>query len=353
MTVSSKDKDLHGQIEELLVHISQMQKDHASLADELQREREERQEDQRVVRTVVDRIKTTHNSTSRNHHGHKRGASLSQLLSVATGASSPTIPADVVTLVETLDAHFPADKAENRHSAAFETKAYLRESLARTKEQLNGEATRTHTLQRQLDERDQDVASLTETIRETRHRLQEAYSEKQRLEKAINNFRAEARKGSVPWSPADLSPESPMPSLSRSDTTDTMASTASGLREFKLNRAGSVKQQQIFAKRSSSLATQAVLATENHAPADNEALLLELVTAKTAEAVARQELEEVKGKMETLRKAMGGVAVVSPGSGGAVLGHKATPSEARLATPGAVVGGFWGWGKRSVSTPPQ
>ncbi|KAF2812190.1 uncharacterized protein BDZ99DRAFT_460955 [Mytilinidion resinicola] len=369
MTVSNKDKDLHGQIEELLLHISQMQKDHTSLTEELQREREERREDQRAVRTVVDRIKTMHPSTSHHHPSHKRGASLSQLLTVGLGGSSqsPTVPADVVTLVEGLDTRFPANKSHRRQSSAFETKEFLRESLARTKEQLNGEATRTHTLQRQLDERDKDLASAQEVIRETRHRLQESYSERQRLDKVVNDLRASARKGSIPWSPADTSPDSSTPpSLTRSDTADTTASNVSvgGLREFKLNRAGSVKQQQNFAKRSSSLATQSVLATENHAPADNEALLLELVTAKTSEAVARQELEELKGKMEAMRRAMTG-GVGSPGGSGVSPGHKATPSEvssgffgARLATPSpgsvgtqsAQAGSFWGWGKRSVST---
>jgi hypothetical protein len=378
MLVSSKDKDLHGQIEELLVHISQMQKDHAAMADELQREREERREDQRVVRTVVNRIKTGHfSSSSQHHHAHKRGASLSQLLSVATGgatSASRTIPADVLSLIDSLDTRFPADKSHHRQSSAFETKEYLRESLARTKEQLSGEASRTHALQRTLDDRDKDLASAQETLRETRHRLQEAYADKQRLDRVVNELRASARKGSAPWTPDSGSPEGPTPSLTRSDTADTTASSMSvnGLREFRLNRTESVKKQQVFTKRSSSLATQAILTTENHAPADNEALLLELVTAKTAEALARQELEEMRGRMETLRRAMSGGSVGRSGSGGvspAGSAHKATPSEggffgARLATPShgttppgsataAGGGGFWGWGKRSVSTPPQ
>ena len=38
---------------------------------------------------------------------------------------------------------------------------------------------------------------------------------------------------------------------------------------------------------------------------EHDALLLELVQAKTAEAVARQEADEAKQKLETLRKAFG------------------------------------------------
>jgi hypothetical protein len=66
-----------------------------------------------------------------------------------------------------------------------------------------------------------------------------------------------------------------------------------------------------------------------------DALLLELVNAKTAEAVARQELEEMRGKFEAMRKLLGGGGL-SPGSTSGnnspattpgVSGHKASPSE--------------------------
>jgi hypothetical protein len=49
-----------------------------------------------------------------------------------------------------------------------------------------------------------------------------------------------------------------------------------------------------FSRRTSSLATQEVFATTQHEPVPEEALLLELVNAKTSEAQARQEVDELK-----------------------------------------------------------
>ena len=284
----------------------------------------------------------------------------------AAASSNLALPDDVLEMMDILDTRFAPQQLHNRKSSSFETKEFLRDSLARSKEQLHLETTRSQALSRQLTERNTELSSAQDMIRETRHRLQESYVEKQRLEKTIQELRLNARKPSLQWS-AENSPETP-PSLSRSDTADTAASsvsTTTGLREFKLCRSGSVKQQQ-FAKRSSSLATQAVLATENHAPADSEALLLELVNAKTAEAVARQELEELKARFEGMRRMLG---VVTPSAGGS-SGHKTSPSgsggssgggffSSRVAvTPspqpvssgGSGGGGFWGWSKRSVST---
>ena len=363
MPVSNKDKDLHSQIEDLLTAISQMQREQSDLAAELQKEREERREDHRVVRSLVDRIKSTDtssNSTSRD--ARRQTTPIASL--IAAASSNLVLPDDVLEMVETLDTRFAPQQLHNRKLSSFETKEFLRDSLARSKEQLHLETTRSQALSRQLTERDTKLSSAKDTIRETRHRLQESYVEKQRLEKTIQELRQNARKPSL--QSAENSPET-LPSLSRSNTADTAASsvsTTTGLRELKLGRSGSVKQQQ-FAKRTSSLATQAVLATENHAPADSEALLLELVNAKTAEAVARQELEELKARFEGMRRMLG---VVTPSAGGSP-GHKTSPSESggsggggffssRVAvTPspqpvssGGGGGGFWGWSKRSVST---
>lgn len=100
----------------------------------------------------------------------------------------------------------------------------------------------------------------------------------------------------------------------------------------------------MFAKRSSSLATQSVLATDNNSPADSEALLLELVNAKTAEAVARQELEELKARFEGLKRVMSG--------GTASPGLATPPATTTSPVPKETQAAGWGWGgwKRSVSS---
>ena len=97
-----------------------------------------------------------------------------------------------------------------------------------------------------------------------------------------------------------------------------------------------------------------------------EALLLDLVNAKTAEAVARQELEETKGKLDALRKIISGGAMTPTmntksehSSSASIFGT--TPPSATAKTPEmpkpathahapstSSVGGFFsGWGKRT------
>ena len=169
-------------------------------------------------------------------------------------------------------------------------------------------------------------------------------------------FSTDSEYESVPATPVDVIPSAP-----------------SGLRELKLGRSGSLRSNgagagagvAAYSKRSSSLGISTVLATENHKPPAEDAVLLELVNAKTAEAVARQELEEVKGKLDSLRKMIGG------GSASTSIGHRPSASEAcvpktlsvaaigkPLETPKVVppamsaAGGFFsGWGKRTASNP--
>lgn len=54
---NSDSRNLHTQIEDLLVALSDLQRQHALLADQLQKEREEREEDRTAVRTLLDGLK--------------------------------------------------------------------------------------------------------------------------------------------------------------------------------------------------------------------------------------------------------------------------------------------------------
>ena len=117
-----------------------------------------------------------------------------------------------------------------------------------------------------------------------------------------------------------------------------------------------------FNKRSSSLNMQTSLATENSQPAADDSILLDLVNAKTAEAVAKQELEEVKGKLDALKKIVSGQASSPSGILRAATietsnlpppneskGHSATPKSS---ISGSAGGFFSGWGKRAATASP-
>ena len=377
----NKDKDLHTQIEDLLTALSNMQREHSVLASELQREREEREEDRAVVSKALDRLK-------------KRSLSIIPEDSDEPEATTPNTPLSpaLESTIADLEAHFtPTSK---RSSLVLQTKHQLRDEAHRWKAQHAEEAARARELARQLTEREAEAAGTREQLRDARARVADAYRDKQRLEKLHREQRQRdslAVRGGVAGGAGgpDLSVDtatagaSPLASAGGDSGASTPAS-ASGLREFRLGRrsasgtaaggaGGGGLPAPVFGKRGSSLTAQSVLATEDHRPAPEDALLLELVNAKTAEAVARQELEEVKGRLDALRKLVGG----SPGplGGGGGGGGATSPGveharrqtppspgpkaaapkekEKDKATPPAVApasGGFFsGWGKRAVS----
>ena len=104
-------------------------------------------------------------------------------------------------------------------------------------------------------------------------------------------------------------------------------------------------------------------AAETNQPAADDAILLDLVNAKTAEAFAKQELEEVKGKLDALKKIVSGQATSPSGmlrAASIETSNLPPPSEAKghAVTPKSSIsssaGGFFsGWGKRAVTTPPS
>ncbi|KAF2110616.1 rab-GTPase-TBC domain-containing protein [Lophiotrema nucula] len=348
---SAKDRDLHYQIEQLLMSVSQLQRQNSELEAALQKNREDRREDHRIVRQVVEKIRSKQPSLSppSTRESRRRTTITSAELTPPRGPSdepeSSPLSQGASEIADTLDKRFPTHQTHHRASSMFETKEFLRDSLARTKEQLSSETIRASTLARDLSDREADLQIARDALKDTRHRLQESYNQNQKHEKTIQDLRQSARKASIPWGmPSDSTPDI-SPSLSRSNTADSAISTTGGLRELRLGRSASQKSVRAteFTKRSSSLATQTILATENHAPIDNEALLLELVNAKTAEAVAKQELEEMRNRFESMKKAMG--VQTPPVNTANLVGTQS-------ATPPSMGGGGWGWGgwKRSVST---
>lgn len=359
---TSKDKDLHRQIEDLLLALGDMQREQTVLASELQKQREEREEDRAFVQIFVRRAKNSNLSES------VLGDQINDMKdSCAVAVTSSTLNLDRATLID-LEEHFTL--REPKRSSIVESKHELREDVKLWKDQYELELTKSANLSRQVTDLETENVRLLEQFRGARSRMQEAHQDKQRLEKYIQELRS--RRSSASDTYTDDSPISP----------DTPEIRSGGLREFKLGRTGSFRSQtpatQTFSKRSSSLGIQAVLTTEDHKPPAEDALLLELVTAKTAEAVARQELEEVKGKLDSLRRLLGENGPVSPTVSGS---HRPSPSEPcvaknlsistssargitgkgvqdntlKVASPpssGSAGGFFSGWGKKTVSTPP-
>ena len=338
--MNAKDKDLHDQIEDLLTALNDMQRQQADLARELQREREEKEEDRSIAVVLLGALKQ-HTESVRE----------------LAGGEATEDELTTQDLVEKAEIRFSA--AGSKRVSILQSKHQLRDAASEWKQKHEIETSRCQELMKQLDDRDMEQNTLKNELREARTRIQDGFREKERLEKTVQELRS--RRSPAPESPTDW--YSPI-----SDAVDQRGSTArpGGLREFKLGRVDSAKASQplqpqpAFSKRSSSLGMQTLLATEKHQPPAEDALLLELVTSKTAEAVARQELEEVKAKLDTLRKMLqGGVSTPaargSLGDGSAVSAASPTavaaktPTESPKTAVTSASGGFFsGWGKKAV-----
>lgn len=302
--------------------LSDLQRQQADLTRELQQEREEREEDHSVAK---------------------------EMLKYVQEQPADSQPEELVSKAQ---ARFAT--SETKPGSISQTKHQLHDDVTRWKEMHEVEASRCLDLTRRMDDFEKENTSLKEQLREARSRIQDGYRDRQRLERLNKELRAlKMPESSTPPEPGAMSADSET------------ASPTGGLRELRLVRTNSHKTP-TFNKRSSSLGLQNVLATENQKPAAEDTLLLELVNAKTAEAVAKQELEEVKGKLESLRK-----MISKPHSqSGATLenrhsffGH--SPSQASISksttepvrTPGTSSnvgtggGGFFsGWGRRAPPT---
>lgn len=389
-----EQQDLNSQIEDLLMTTSEMQREHAELTAMLQKEREERGEDHRAVKQLIGQLnpqttddvadelqdrRRTMPSPPRPKSAKDRPVSLQGAL--AQGRSGKE---DLNVLVRKVEERL---ESNTRFSASFETKAQLRSTLIKTREQLSAAQEHSRELVQRLDVAETSLPAfqsecedLRAEVSELRSRVNEEFKSRQKLEFTIQEMRAEARNFGRRERFSRMSvmgdntmamktdPNSRVSTGSVSSAPPNMTAGASGLRELKLGSDGrrdsssSVQSMRIrsrmserrasrptlrhsstmpltllaldvatspnvtddeqapetpfspasvtlsttvsasnlavpdsgFAARTSSLATQEVFATTEHESVPEEALLLELVNAKTAEAQAKQEVDEMR-----------------------------------------------------------
>ncbi|EME83107.1 uncharacterized protein MYCFIDRAFT_106564, partial [Pseudocercospora fijiensis CIRAD86] len=318
-TPSLQQQELHAQIEDLLTAIGEMQREHAQLAAMLQREREERSEDQKVMRQIVGKLRKDDKDDRRRTMpppANKDELELpprSRPLSVGDWTNVQLDGSEKVPEKDGLE-HL-VEKAQNRlqtnvrFSASLETKAQLRSTLARTREELAVAESQSRDLAARLDSSEASLMTsqseaddLRSEVRELRQRVNDDFKARQKLEHQLTELKAQARSSTFAADPQSRKGSvSSLPAGS--------VANAGGLRELKLGRRESSSSVQSllpetserltvhrrgFSQRTSSLATREVFATTQHEPVPEEALVLELVNAKTSEALARQELDEVK-----------------------------------------------------------
>ena len=228
MGASSKDRDLHYQIEQLLMSVSQLQRQNSELEAALQKQREDREEDKRIVRNVVDKIrkKSSSSLSAPSSRSSRRRTTITAATVVPPPDDAPAsdLTEEALEIVETLETQFPATQTNHRASSIFETKLLLRENLARTKEQLHSETLRAQSLARDLSDRDAELNIARDAVKDTRHRLVDSYNANQKLEKSLQELRQNARKQSAAatWTTTDHNGPDTPPTLSRSTTSDSI-----------------------------------------------------------------------------------------------------------------------------------
>ncbi|KAK1752123.1 rab GTPase-activating protein 1-like protein [Echria macrotheca] len=309
-TNGAKDdtKYLHSQIEDLLTALTELQRNNALLASQLQKEREDREEDRKAVNSLLDGLRTKATKASNETFDTSPSGGSDRTIT-GTDASNEASTSQISTLVEAVAVRFDASTADPR-SSVQQTKTELRDELARAKEQLSHELAKTQDANRRVYEMEQEVANIKEQLRESHAHVRNLHTEKQRLEKQIHNLRARA--SDTPGSGAETTDWFTR-ATGAIGAVAAVPSPSGGLRELKLGRSKSTPSQapSTYGKRASSIMGRESETSAGAAPtgsasaAEYDALLMELAQAKTSEAIARQEAEEAKQKLETLRKAFG------------------------------------------------
>jgi hypothetical protein len=226
-------------------------------------------------------------------------------------------------------------EVNSRFSTSLETKAQLRNTITRTRDQLAAEESRSRDLVATIATCQAESEDLRSEVSELRARVSEEFKERQRLEYTVRELQAQARVVERRELLSRTESGSDSPTLLRTDSNDNRRvsmhgfssnGAASGLRELKLGRressssvpslrntrgASQTRQSPTsavsppptavtFGDRTSSLNAQ--VAPEPEPSAADESLLLDLVNAKTAEAQARQEVDELRRSLAIQRR---------------------------------------------------
>lgn len=263
---------MHGQIEDLLTALSEMQREQAGLMAMLQREREERGEDGLVLRKVVRRLQRGKGDAESIEEGLEDKAARRRTLpppvrnlkavgengnksrprSVLIASKTRDLQdEDEDELVRTINMRLESGNARFSHS--YETKAQLRSTITRTREQLAAAEQSCSELTARLESAEMSAAAfatesedLRSEVNELRTRVNEEFKARQKLELTIRDLKAEAssivrkerervaRRESLRLEPVDSNEDGAAPP--RLARTGSLNGGPVGLRELRLGR---------------------------------------------------------------------------------------------------------------------
>lgn len=353
-TNKEDERNLHSQIEDLLTALSELQRNHVLLVDQLQREREERSEDKKAVRSLLDSLRSRAGTTVSEASDGEAGSAATVTQVDSRHSIEEPSQERLSCLLDVVERRF-GDEGDDRDSIT-ETKHQLRDELARAKEQLSDELSKSQQYNQRIYQLEQEVSSVSDQLRESRMHVRSLHQEKQRLEKQIHGMRVRASDSTATTTSTDNNGW--FSQATGIGASGVATAAPGGLRELKLGRSKSTPSQSTSppSKRASSLtlpqpahgSRESLGGTPVAAPvSEHDTLVLELVQAKTSEAIARQEAEEMKQKLESLRKAFG----LAPGEVSSLIAQNKNNSVSPTTTGGqataaasasAAIGGMFG-----------
>ncbi|GAB7349337.1 hypothetical protein MBLNU459_g8472t1 [Dothideomycetes sp. NU459] len=326
-SIRQEDRTLHEQVEGLLVALSEVQREAAQTAADLQQEQVRRTKAQDIVGDLVRLFhqKKTVDAYSRQRRttlpsrikGSKTQEEMKELMrksnfvktvtkSVITGGSSSDADAGLQASLLQLCALFDAEQSLSQE--VFEsTERQVRASAqsAPNEDTLKLQEELAQLRRRMLKDRSRRHMRKTVELKTSRHSVETKSPEPARMRRALYRRKeiekAVSRRVSGPPPEQDIT----VPRVrARKDTTpsDTQTTRPSRPRMIRLQDGSETSAPQKFSKRTSSLVARDVFATTDNRPPPDETLLVELVSAKTREATAIHERDEMKVQLDKTRR---------------------------------------------------
>lgn len=338
--IRQEDRNLHEQVEGLLMALSEVQREAAQTAADLRKEQARRTEAQDVVgdliqilhqKKAVDAYRrqrritlpsriTTEETTDELKQMRRRSNFVKSVTKSIMSGTCLTLDGDaglqtsLLKLCALLDAEETLFQKVDRKSieeanargelATNEQIQQLEEELTRLRRKLVRDRLQRHS------RRTSDLKDVRKSLRSLK--LGKSHTEPIRTRRSLYQQQENNR-------PLVHEPPPPSPSPSRAPSLSTITvprvrarqlSSASriafpvnpALRIIRTQDGRETPAPQKFSKRTSSLVTRPILATSDQQPPPDETLLVELVSAKTREATAIHERDEMKVQLDKLRR---------------------------------------------------
>ncbi|KAJ3512445.1 hypothetical protein NM208_g15322 [Fusarium decemcellulare] len=189
------ERNLHGQIEDLLTALSELQRNHALLSNQLQREREERQEDRKAVQSLLNGLRQKARRDSSSSRSSSPQVTISPADDKEDGSDDETSEAktpssddndgakdeqtqkkespsaeDLENLLDKVEQRFQIEE-DRRRSSMLISKSQLRDELSHAKDQLASAMSQSQEYSRQIHDLNQEMASVKEQLRESHAHL--------------------------------------------------------------------------------------------------------------------------------------------------------------------------------------